>query len=96
MLYYQRIEVKCLSLVFSGYADYPYQELLVNSVDSHQRSQPIPNMYFLVSNDMSNAGIVKVKQTQDQWYMKARHNKNTNTTKDYFYCPLDLATWVQL
>ena len=96
MDHYQRIEVKCLSIVFSSYDDFPYTELIVNAVDSHHRSDPIPAMYFMAGADLSHAAVVKVEKTQDQWYVKERNSKNTNTKKDFFHVPLDLATWVQL
>lgn len=94
--HYQKVEVKHNDYVFTSYDDYPFTDIIVNSVDSHQRNELKPAMYFLLNFEMTHAAIIKVASTEEMWYVKNKISPHTNVAKDYYACPLDMATWVRL
>jgi len=90
----QRIEVKRLSVEFSGREDWPFgEDFIVCAKHAWDRAKPKPHAFIILSANMGHAAIVK-GDTFGRWRVEKRKDSRYNGIEQEFYlCPLDDIEW---
>ena len=89
-----RVEVKAPEIVFTGKDDWPYKEFYVCNKYQYDRSEPKPQMFFIMSQDGKYAGMVN-SETLDKWFEKEIID-DYGRKKIVYCCPLDMVKWIQI
>lgn len=90
-----RIEVKTLTVTFTGRQDWPFREVFVDSVLSVNRSIGDVYAWVSVSADLKAAVMVK-ESTWEAWYPVTKLNSNTGNEETFYAAPLDAVTFISL
>lgn len=93
----QRMEVKKLSVDFTGPQDWPFgSKFLVCAKHSFDRATPKPHAYIILSKSGTHAAIVK-KESYQRWYVEQRKDSRYQDVEQEFYlAPLDCVQFYQL
>ncbi|MFW5970495.1 MAG: hypothetical protein ACOCQT_00200 [Desulfovermiculus sp.] len=93
----QRMEVKRLSVDFTGRQDWPFgSKFLVCARHSFDRAMPKPHAYIILNRTGTHAAIVK-KETYPQWYVEKRTDSRYQGVEQEFYlAPLECVQFHQL
>ena len=90
----EQIEVKGLTINFTGLEDYPYKMLMVGNVASVDRAGDVL-CRVAVSQDMTHAAIAH-RHTRPDWQVVTGLVKNTGNVESNYGCPLRLVQFVKL
>lgn len=94
----QRVEVKQISRVFSGLADWPFgKKFIVCAKHSFDRAKPKPFAYIIVSADGMSYALVSAS-TAERWTVEKRGDTRYGEgySQEFYLCPLELVKWGRL
>lgn len=93
----QRIEVKRLSVNFTGRHDWPFgKDFIVTSRSSYERAFPKPYCYVVLSNDKTHMGIAMCSD-DDKWTVGVRKDSRfDDMEQEYVFCPIDLVKFARM
>ena len=86
-----RIEVKTLSVTFTGRDDWPYKnKFIVCGKDSFDRATPRPYAYLIQSKDLKFMGVV-LSASSKYWYVENKLDKDypEEYRQDFYMCPME-------
>jgi hypothetical protein len=78
---WERIEVKEVRRPFCSRETWPFPDFIVNAKSTHDRSNPKPLTYVVISPDREGLAYVHVKETFGHWYVE---NRKCGQYKDYY------------
>lgn len=87
-------EVKHRQLDFTGRADYPHPDTIVDVVQAHEKKRPTPAYYMIVNRAMTRGLVIDVRATKAKWV--PRQTFCRGRTRELYYCPLELLHEVTL
>jgi hypothetical protein len=90
-----RVEVKGLGVNFSGPEDWPFDsEFIVCGKNSHERAEPKPYAYLILSKDLLSMAVVYT-DTERFWREKVKQDHRYEKLQQAFLlCPLEFITWI--
>lgn len=93
----KRVEVKQLSVNFTGPDDWPYKnEFIVCEANSFKRADPKPYAYLILSADGSTVAIVH-SDTANFWSkVKRQDRRYEKIEQTFFLCPIEIITWKRI
>lgn len=93
----QRVEVKHLSAQFTGRHDWPFPDFIVCGKGAHDRAEPKPYCYIVLSKDKQTAGIV-MGDTDHEWSVSMRKNRlaPSGPPKPFYVTTPDRVTFAKI
>jgi hypothetical protein len=89
----QRIEVKQLSVCFSGRADWPFRDFIVCAKHSFDRAVPRPFAYIILSEDSGSAATVLGRDWK-LWTTGRRGDRRyEGVEQDFYFSPFSKVYW---
>ena len=95
----KRIEVKRLSVDFSGADNWPFgDKFIVCAKHAFDRAREKPEAFIILSQDMTHCAVVPAA-TSDFWYEENRTDSRysgAEATQTFYFCPLDKVQFRQI
>ena len=82
----KRIEVKRLTVSFTGEHDWPFDDFIVCNKHSYDAADPKPYAYMILSKSMDFVGVVK-PETYDLWYVEKRTDSRLDHEQEFYLAP---------
>jgi len=93
----QTVEVKHdRTRMFTGAADYPFADVLVDNVNTYDRKQPKPYAYVILNADATYAAVVKPAQSFAAWTRRDIRNHGDGYLKTVYCVPLEHVMFYRL
>jgi len=81
------IEIKRRRLVFTCVADFPFPNLIVDKINTHDRKKIKPYMYFIYNRDMNAMISLNYKDTFKYWFKRINNDSRYSSGKwGYYHC----------
>lgn len=93
-----RVEVKhqeSYTKPFTGYADFPYNDVLVGRQHLVDRYFDLVHRYIMVSSDHRYGAVIS-PETKPEWRLREKRKANWGTIETDYYCPVLLTKIVKL
>ncbi len=91
----KRIEVKGLSINFTGRDDWPFAYVFVTSKTVAEREGRPVAAYISISADLKHAVVIK-GSTSGLWFSVDKSNRNTGNVERYLACPLSHVEFITI
>ena len=92
---WERVEVKGIKTMFTTKYDWPYDFIIVSNQKAIDRADPLPRAYFIVSDDLDSAAIIK-GSSKPHWKLKSLTPKTTGREEVFYVADISIATFVEL
>lgn len=93
----QRVEVKTLSIHFTGKDDWPFKEkFIVCARHAFDRSTVKPFAFVILNSAKTHAAIVK-GETHPSWTVETRtDSRYENVSQEFYLCPIDKVKFIRI
>ena len=82
------VEVKQRNFAFTGKDDYPYESLMIDTARAFENKPVKPYAYY-VTNPALTVALIVMRYSFRHLERKTLKYKDTSTTREYVFCPMD-------